>query len=85
MQNLHELIKKACNGETKNKENEDIGESDLVSLLIKNLYGGSIIRIISGKKTHYCNATLGRIVDYSGDKIENYTLTPETITEINEE
>lgn len=85
MQNLHELIKRACNGETKNKENEDIGESDLVSLLIKTLYGGSIIRIISGKKTHYCNATLGRIVDYSGDKIENYTLTPEEITEINEE
>lgn len=84
MQKIYEIIKSASSDETINKENESIGESDLVSLLIKTLYGGSIIRITSSDKTHYCNVILDRIVDYSDETLETSNLSVTSITEISE-
>ena len=84
MQKIYEIIKSASSDETINKENKSIGESDLVSLLIKTLYGGSIIRITSSDKTHYCNVILDRIVDYSDETLETSNLSVTSITEISE-
>lgn len=84
MQKIYEIIKSASSDETINKENEDIGESDLVALLINTFYGGSIIRVTTPDKTHYCNVILDRIVDYSDESLENSNLSITSITAISE-
>lgn len=84
MQVLHRIIEKAWTEETTNKENPNIGQSDITALIIKALLGGRIVRLKTKDKDHYCNIINSTIVDYTNESFADYHLSATSIFEVEE-